>query len=426
MKALFLRTLILVVSFLFLLSPVFSQDYQPSDELIKCFIQAVGQDRYNQISSGQSQPTEEEKTKLNDCFSKFGSYKPPEQPTYTSPSPYEPQPAPTTTQPPADIPHDASPTQINEEIKNCMIAALGEARWNEISSGAFQPTLSEQEAGKKCFSSKYGEYQPPTSPRGDLDEKTVSCLKETLGDAFDSIMSGKTTPNLEQRQKAERCFGGGGSSVIAPPHPQPDETMIACLKEAVGEERFNLIKSGKAEPTEEERAKGEKCFKAANLGKYPNASALMPLPSDQVPFLNEDPNTAPAPTVKTEGTTVVISGTVKGSEYADLYVFSEPIVTTVKADKAGNYSYKIDKPLEEGDHTVYSTVNKGTDSVRSPKAPLTVGKAVAAEKEEAKPSAVESAALTTGDYVLLIGELVLLAILVIILIIVHRRHQIRA
>ncbi len=55
-----------------------------------------------------------------------------------------------------------------------------------------------------------------------------------------------------------------------------------------------------------------------------------------------------------------ISGTGLPNSFLTLYVFSSPIVVTVRTDEDGNWRYELDRNLEDGSHEVYVAV---TDSV---------------------------------------------------------------
>ncbi len=49
----------------------------------------------------------------------------------------------------------------------------------------------------------------------------------------------------------------------------------------------------------------------------------------------------------------LISGKGLPNSFVTLYIFSTPIVVTVRADEEGNWAYVFDKDLEEGEHTLY-------------------------------------------------------------------------
>ncbi|MBU0722624.1 hypothetical protein KKH46_00175 [Patescibacteria group bacterium] len=50
---------------------------------------------------------------------------------------------------------------------------------------------------------------------------------------------------------------------------------------------------------------------------------------------------------------VSIQGTALANSFVTLYIYSTPIIVTVKTDENGNWSYELDKELEDGKHEVY-------------------------------------------------------------------------
>ena len=85
--------------------------------------------------------------------------------------------------------------------------------------------------------------------------------------------------------------------------------------------------------------------------------------------------------------------------FVTLYIFSIPIVVTVKTDAEGNWDYTLDKELEDGSHQVYVGITdvKGKVVVRSNPVPfvktasaITVEEALATPVAQAAPSFVEN------------------------------------
>src|SRR3989344_2780218 len=55
---------------------------------------------------------------------------------------------------------------------------------------------------------------------------------------------------------------------------------------------------------------------------------------------------------------IVFKGQALPNSFITLYIYSTPIVVTVKTDSKGEWQYVLDKELENGDHTIYTaTVN---------------------------------------------------------------------
>lgn len=54
-----------------------------------------------------------------------------------------------------------------------------------------------------------------------------------------------------------------------------------------------------------------------------------------------------------EGKKLVFEGTALPNTYITLYIYSTPIIVTVKTDENGVWNYKLDKELENGEHQIY-------------------------------------------------------------------------
>lgn len=72
-----------------------------------------------------------------------------------------------------------------------------------------------------------------------------------------------------------------------------------------------------------------------------------------------------------EATTALkISGKALPDTYITVYIYSDPIVMTVKTDSEGNWSLVLDKPLEEGRHEVYVAVTDAEGKITAKSEPL--------------------------------------------------------
>lgn len=57
------------------------------------------------------------------------------------------------------------------------------------------------------------------------------------------------------------------------------------------------------------------------------------------------------------------SGKALPNQLVTVYIFSDPIVVVVQADKDGNWSYDLEKDLNDGDHEAYVTVTDNTGKI---------------------------------------------------------------
>jgi len=66
----------------------------------------------------------------------------------------------------------------------------------------------------------------------------------------------------------------------------------------------------------------------------------------------------------------LISGQGLPYSFVNLYIFSTPIVVTVKTDAEGKWNYVLDKELEEGNHEIYVGITDNTGSIVAKSNPL--------------------------------------------------------
>jgi hypothetical protein len=67
------------------------------------------------------------------------------------------------------------------------------------------------------------------------------------------------------------------------------------------------------------------------------------------------------------GETLPVQAEIKGTglpnSFVTLYVFSTPVVVTVKTDETGSFAYTFDKELEDGEHEVYVAVTDNAGAI---------------------------------------------------------------
>jgi hypothetical protein len=67
---------------------------------------------------------------------------------------------------------------------------------------------------------------------------------------------------------------------------------------------------------------------------------------------------------------IVFSGVGPPNTYITLFIYSNPIVVTVKTDESGNFTYTLDKDLMDGQHEVYVTITDETGKIQEKSSPL--------------------------------------------------------
>jgi hypothetical protein len=158
---------------------------------------------------------------------------------------------------------------MDEETAKCLVEQVGEEAFNEISRGVRPPTDDEIVKGNICFGGK----GPGPLP----DQQTMKCLAEKLGEErFNALMRGGA-PSPDDMLKAQECFVAGmpgGPPDVGMPEgprvrpgarrgpggsPQMDPTVTACIREAIGDEKFGKLMAGGRPAVEDEILMGG-CF----------------------------------------------------------------------------------------------------------------------------------------------------------------------
>lgn len=119
---------------------------------------------------------------------------------------------------------------------------------------------------------------------------------------------------------------------------------------------------------------------------------------------------------KPDGTKTASKISFKGkalpNSFATLYIFSIPIVVTVKTDNDGNWNYTLDKELENGEHKVFVAITdvKGTVVARSNPLPF-VKEAFAITVPQIVPDAGSSPSFIEDNY--FYGSIIVIVLIVI-------------
>lgn len=351
--------------------PQSSPSFTMNPAVEKCAIQALGQDRFTAIKSGQAQPTEAERTKVQTCFTESRS----------------------------ELPrlNDAKSPEVKDHIDplvmSCMKAAVGEDRFKALVSGSEKPTDADKQAGEACFH-KSGKEAPTVTTATTLPTNVKQCLILAVGtDRFNAISKGEAATLIE-REAGEKCFGTTSGPIHQSIEVKIDGNVEACLKKAVGEDRFRAISAG-ALPSDDERSKGEACLKKIPVTKN-SASVILPPAAQTVPYLPEKPDVIKIETVQPKvsqninsfasvavaadtasAKTVTLKGKATPRSVVDLYIFSDPLHVTTQADTQGNWTYTLERDLPAGNHTAYAATKASGQNVRSKMMPFTIAAAQA-------------------------------------------------
>jgi len=126
----------------------------------------------------------------------------------------------------------------------------------------------------------------------------------------------------------------------------------------------------------------------------------------------------------------LISGKALPNSFVTLYIFSTPVVITVKTDADGNWNYIFDKTLEDGEHEVYVGITNNEGKIVAKSNPISFTKTAEAFEGETETTAtsqpVESVepSLVNNEALLTIGSILVLVLgLVLIFVGLHLRRE---
>ena len=80
---------------------------------------------------------------------------------------------------------------------------------------------------------------------------------------------------------------------------------------------------------------------------------------------------------------LLIQGIAPANSFVTLYIYSIPIIVTVKTDENGNWSYELDKELEDGSHKIYVALTDNSGKIFA--------------KSKALPFIKKALAISVGD-----------------------------
>lgn len=123
-----------------------------------------------------------------------------------------------------------------------------------------------------------------------------------------------------------------------------------------------------------------------------------------------------------------LSGVGPPNSIVTIYIFSTPIVITTTTDAAGNWTYTLDRPLDNGSHEVYVTVTDETGSVEQKSNPLSffVAEARAVTPQDYRRFQQQQSRMYetyTTYYLLIAGLLVGLAVVLFLYFRLRNRHH---
>ncbi|MFH0829199.1 MAG: Ig-like domain-containing protein [Candidatus Kerfeldbacteria bacterium] len=123
-----------------------------------------------------------------------------------------------------------------------------------------------------------------------------------------------------------------------------------------------------------------------------------------------------------------LSGIGPSNSIVTIYIFSSPIVITTTTDASGNWTYTLDRPLDNGSHEVYVTVTDSTGSVEQKSNPMSffVAEARAVTQQDYKRYQQQQSRMYetyTKYYLLIAGLLVGFAVVLFLYFRLRNHHR---
>jgi len=128
----------------------------------------------------------------------------------------------------------------------------------------------------------------------------------------------------------------------------------------------------------------------------------------------------------------LISGKALPHSFVTLYIFSTPVIVTVKTDEVGNWVYRFDKELEDGQHEVYVGITDNAGRLVAKSSPFTFIKVAeaytaAGTTHTAQPTSISDNGIASRSMIYLVLSISVVAIglvLVLLGLYLERRQRI--
>jgi hypothetical protein len=131
--------------------------------------------------------------------------------------------------------------------------------------------------------------------------------------------------------------------------------------------------------------------------------------------------------------TLRLSGTAIPNSYVNIYIYSTaPVIVTVRTDDNGNWSYDLDKHLDNGKHEAYVVLTDNTGKITAKSAPFnfikTAQAATPIDEVQARAQLAQSPAQTTKSmslvyWIVLIVAFIAIALMVLGVVANHNAHK---
>ena len=133
----------------------------------------------------------------------------------------------------------------------------------------------------------------------------------------------------------------------------------------IGTDPFNPDTDGDGVLDGDEFANGTDPLKADAFGSVVYHDPRQVAPSETDVYRFDEKNPVDAVKLPEGGTGIKLTGYGLPNAYVTLFIYSDPVVVVVKTDEFGRWTYTLDKPLEDGQHTVYAAATNGTGEIEA-------------------------------------------------------------
>jgi hypothetical protein len=254
-------------------------------------------------------------------------------------------------------------------------ATAGAEGSNQISTGSESASLSTATSGLKT---SYPIADRPTKDVVSVKNTTASSGTDSTSQTQPPVgiqpktVSNKAsgTPSQEQQEIREP-----GIPVVTLSDRDTDEDGLSDAEEIrLGTSSFNPDTDGDGFSDFEEVRNGFNPLKSAASDRGDKVIFESPKEKRISKSAVEDSRLRIEKVERVTGTdgkpTTRISGKGTPNALLTLYIYSDPIVVTVRTDGNGNWSYELDRDLDDGKHEVYAAVTDATGRISSQSNPI--------------------------------------------------------
>ena len=154
-----------------------SQTAKPPIENEACLLEKLGETAYKDIYYGVRQPTHEEHLLFEKCYGKT---------------------------PVSSVTYYTSDTKLSKEVDGCLRYSLGSS-YSKVKAGQIDVPYEQREQVNRCFGVNPQPFEEGRVYK--IPDDIKSCLQESIGEArFNEISSGGSNPSDEEKKKGETCF----------------------------------------------------------------------------------------------------------------------------------------------------------------------------------------------------------------------------